>query len=55
MKLLLLPMPLLPKPLLSPCAVEFITQEVEMDPRPANEYFGYAPRPLDEGLKGYVR
>jgi NADH dehydrogenase len=55
MKLLVLPMALLPTPMLSPGAVDFITQEVEIDPRPANEYFGFAPRPLEEGLKGYVR
>lgn len=55
MKLLVLPMTLLPNPMLSPGAVDFITQEVEIDPRPANEYFGFVPRPLEAGLKGYVR
>ena len=55
MKLLVLPMALLPNPILSPGAVDFIAQEVEIDPRPADEYFGFAPRPLEEGLKGYVR
>ena len=35
-------------------AVEFIAQEVEMDPRPADAYFGFAPRPLAEGLREYI-
>ncbi|HEY3121826.1 MAG TPA: NAD(P)H-binding protein, partial [Vicinamibacteria bacterium] len=35
MKLLVLPMRILPEPPLSPGAVDFITQEVEIDPRPA--------------------
>jgi uncharacterized protein YbjT (DUF2867 family) len=55
MKLLVLPMALMPNPILSPGAVDFIAQEVEIDPRPANEYFGFAPRGLAEGLKEYVR
>ena len=54
MKLLTLPMTLLPEPMLSPGAVEFIAQEVEIDPRPAREYFGFAPRPLAEGLREYI-
>jgi NADH dehydrogenase len=54
MKLLALPMTLLPEPPLSPGAVEFIAQEVELDPRPAHEYFGFAPRPLAEGLREYI-
>jgi NADH dehydrogenase len=55
MKLLVLPMTVLPNPMLSPTAVDFIAQEVEIDPRPANEYFGFTPRPLLEGLREYVR
>ena len=55
MKLLVLPMTVLPNPILSPGAVEFIAQEVEIDPRPANEYFGFAPRQLAAGLAEYVR
>jgi NADH dehydrogenase len=55
MKLLVLPMALLPNPILSPGAVDFIAQEVEIDPRPANDFFGFSPRPLVEGLKEYVR
>ena len=54
MKLLTLPMTLLPNPPLSPGAVEFVAQEVELDPRPAAEYFGFAPRPLAEGLREYI-
>jgi|SRR5688572_10081534 len=55
MKLLVLPMALLPNPMLSPGAVDFIAQEVEIDPRPANEFFGFSPRSLEAGLKEYVR
>ena len=55
MKLLVLPMKLLPNPMLSPGAVDFIAQEVEIDPRPALEYFGLPFRRLAEGLKEYVR
>jgi NADH dehydrogenase len=55
MKLLALPMTLLPNPILSPGAVEFIAQEVEIDPRPAQEYFGFPFRRLADGLKEYVR
>ena len=54
MKLLVLPMKLMPEPMLSPTAIDFITQEVEMDPRPAMEYFGFAFRPLADGLREYL-
>ncbi len=54
MKLLVLPMRILPEPPLSPAAVDFITQEVEIDPQPAVEYFGFAPRPLEQGLREYL-
>jgi uncharacterized protein YbjT (DUF2867 family) len=54
MKLLVLPMRLLPEPMLSPGAIDFITQTVEIDPRPAFEYFGFTFRPLEEGLRGYL-
>ena len=54
MKLLVRPMALMPKPLLSPGAVDFITQTVEIDPRPAMEYLGFAFRPLRAGLDEYV-
>ena len=54
MKLLVLPMRLLPEPMLSPGAIDFITQEVEIDPRPAFEYFGFTFRRLEEGLREYL-
>jgi NADH dehydrogenase len=54
MKLLVLPMQLLPEPMLSSGAIDFIVQEVEIDPRPALEYFGFPFRPLREGLRQYL-
>jgi uncharacterized protein YbjT (DUF2867 family) len=54
MKVLVRPMALLPTPMLSPGAVDFITQTVEIDPRPAVEYLGFALRPLRAGLDEYV-
>jgi NADH dehydrogenase len=54
MKLLVRPMALLPEPMLSPGAIDFILQEVELDPRPAQEYFGFAFRKLEEGLRTYL-
>jgi uncharacterized protein YbjT (DUF2867 family) len=54
MKLLVLPMKLMPEPMLSPSAIDFITQEVELDPRPAMDYFGFPFRPLAEGLREYL-
>jgi NADH dehydrogenase len=54
MKLLVLPMKVMPEPMLSASAIDFITQEVEMDPRPAMEYFGFPFRPLAEGLREYL-
>ncbi|PYQ01310.1 MAG: hypothetical protein DMF82_19640 [Acidobacteria bacterium] len=54
MKLLVLPMKLMPEPMLSPSSIDFITQEVEMDPRPATEYFGFPFRPLADGLREYL-
>jgi NADH dehydrogenase len=55
MKLLVLPMALLPEPPLSPGAIDFVTQEVEIDPRPAMAYFGFTFRRLEEGLREYLR
>ena len=55
MKLLVLPMAILPNPMLSRGAVDFIAQEVEIDPRPADEYFGFTPRTLEQGIREYVR
>lgn len=54
MKLLVRPMALLPEPPLSPDAVDFVTEEVEIDPRPAREYFGFAFKTLEEGLREYL-
>jgi NADH dehydrogenase len=54
MKLLVRPMALLPEPMLSPGAIDFILQEVELDPKPAMEYFGFPFRRLDEGLRAYL-
>jgi NADH dehydrogenase len=55
MKLLTRPLTLLPEPPLSPTAVDFITEEVEIDPRPAMEYFAFPFRPLEEGLREYIQ
>jgi len=49
-----LPMRLMPDPILSPTAIDFITQEVEIDPRPAFDYFGFTFRRLEEGLREYL-
>jgi NADH dehydrogenase len=54
MKLLVLPMQLLPEPILSPGAIDFVTQAVEIDPKPAMEFFGFPFRRLDEGLRDYL-
>ena len=54
MKLLVLPMALLPEPILSPTAIDFILQEVDMDPKPAQEYFGFAFKKLEEDLRTYL-
>ena len=54
MKLLVLPMALLPEPMLSPGAIDFILQEVDMDPKPAQDYFGFAFKTLEEGLRTYL-
>jgi uncharacterized protein YbjT (DUF2867 family) len=54
MKLLSWPMQLLPEPPLSPTAIDFIVQEVEIDPRPAMEYFGFPFKRLEEGLGEYL-
>ncbi len=55
MKLLVLPMQVLPEPILSPGAIDFILQEVAVDPKPAIEYFGFTPRRLEDGLRSYLR
>jgi NADH dehydrogenase len=55
MKLLVLPMQVLPQPMLSPGAVEFVTTEVPIDPKPAHDYFGFPFKSLEEGLREYVK
>jgi NADH dehydrogenase len=55
MKLLVKPMALLPEPILSPTAIDFVLQEVDVDPRPAVEYFGFPFRRLEDGLREYLR
>jgi len=54
MKLLALPMTLLPEPILSPGAIDFILQEVAIDPKPAVDYFGFPFKTLRQGLEGYL-
>jgi len=54
MKLLVLPMQLLPRPMLSPGAIDFVLQEVAVDPKPAMEYFGFQFRTLEQGLREYL-
>jgi nucleoside-diphosphate-sugar epimerase len=54
MKLLTRPLTLLPEPPLSPDAVDFVTEVVEIDPRPAREYFGFEFKRLEEGLREYL-
>jgi uncharacterized protein YbjT (DUF2867 family) len=55
MKLLVMPMALLPEPPLSPHAIDFIMQEVDLDPKPAMAYFGFGFRRLEDGLRDYLR
>lgn len=55
MKILSLPMRLLPNPPLSPSAIDFLTQSVEMDPQPAMDYLGFSFRRLEDGLREYLR
>ena len=54
MKLLVRPMALLPEPMLSPTSIDFILQEVDLDPKPAMEYFGFTFRRLQDGLREYL-
>jgi NADH dehydrogenase len=55
MKLLTWPLPfVLSAPPLSPGAVDFVTQVVEMDPKPAAEWLGFKLRTLEEGLREYL-
>jgi uncharacterized protein YbjT (DUF2867 family) len=54
MKLLVRPMALLPNPILSPDAVDFVTLVVPIDPRPAVEYFAFPFKRLEDALREYV-
>ena len=54
MKLLVRPMALLPEPILSPTAIDFILQEVDIDPKPAMDFFGFTFRRLEDGLRDYL-
>jgi uncharacterized protein YbjT (DUF2867 family) len=54
MRRLTWPLTLLPSPPLSPGAVDFLLQEVAIDPGPAMDYFGFRFRGLDEGLRSYL-
>lgn len=54
MKLLVRPLRLLPNPILSPTAIDFVLQEVELDPKPATDFFGFPFRTLAEGLRDYL-
>jgi hypothetical protein len=54
MKLLVRPMALLPNPILSPEAVDFVTLVVDIDPKPAAEYFGFPFKRLEDALREYV-
>jgi uncharacterized protein YbjT (DUF2867 family) len=55
MKVLVRPLTLLPEPILSPSAIDFVVQEVDLDPRPAIDYFGFEFRRLEDGLRDYLR
>jgi uncharacterized protein YbjT (DUF2867 family) len=54
MKLLSRPLAVLPEPPLSPAAIDFILQEVDLDPKPAMDHFGFTFRRLEEGLREYL-
>jgi nucleoside-diphosphate-sugar epimerase len=54
MKVLSLPLVLLPRPPLSPGAVDFVTMNVEIDTAPARSYFGVTPRSLEQGLREWL-
>ncbi|MFN3651037.1 MAG: SDR family oxidoreductase [Armatimonadota bacterium] len=54
MKLAAAALQVLPKPPLSPAAIDFLRMENRVDPRPAEETFGFRFRPLEEGLS-YLR
>jgi uncharacterized protein YbjT (DUF2867 family) len=55
MKLLTWPLTFLPSAPMSPAAVDFVTQSVEMDPKPAMADLGLTFRTLEAGLRQYLR
>jgi hypothetical protein len=55
MKLLTWPLTFLPSAPMSPAAVDFVTQSVEMDPKPAMADLGLSFRTLEAGLRQYLR
>ena len=55
MKVLSVPLLLLPRPPLSPGAVDFVTMDVEIDTAPARACFGFTPRSLEQGLRDWLR
>ncbi len=55
MKLLVLPMQLLPEPILSPGSIDFITTAVDMDPQPAMDALKLRFTRLEDGLRTYLR
>lgn len=54
MKTLVWPLQWLPEPPLSPSAVDFVTAQVDLDPRPAMEYLGASFKTLEQGLRAYL-
>jgi uncharacterized protein YbjT (DUF2867 family) len=54
MRLLARPLTLLPGAPLSPGAVDFLLQDVEIDPKPAMEHFGFPFQGLEAGLRSYL-
>jgi uncharacterized protein YbjT (DUF2867 family) len=54
MKLLSLPMQVMPQPILSPTAIEFLIQDVPIDPQPAFQLLGFTFRRLEDGLREYL-
>jgi uncharacterized protein YbjT (DUF2867 family) len=52
MRALACPLQFLPEPPLSPGAVDFLTQHVELDPHPAQAHLGLRFRSLRQGLRG---
>jgi hypothetical protein len=55
MKLVALPMTLLPTPPLSPAAIDFILMEELVDPSAAIRVFGITFERLEDGLRRYLK